>query len=149
MSARPISERTRNYARKTVLGFHNIELKIVRMNNLPTLNETTGLIQVSYDTSYHGFEGTGRFWLSNDGLVTNVAEGDYSTVSTYISIEWDAEPVPELDDYVQITSAYDDPQLAGKMFRIVGVDGGGFMRAARRMRVTAVTENRDTRGPVF
>jgi hypothetical protein len=145
MPGRPISERTKNYARLTVLGWHNVEIQIVRQEQSLALNETTGLIEAAFDTGYTGYEGTARFWLSNDGVVAEVGEGDYSTVSTYISLAWDAEPVPELDDYVIITAAYDDPTLVDKVFRIKGIDGGGFMRAARRLTVVADTSNRDTR----
>lgn len=145
MPGRPISERTKNYARLTVVGWHNVEIQVVRQT-VAALNESTGQIEVTHDTEYTGYEGTARFWLSNDGVVTEVGEGDYSTISTYLSLAWDAEPVPELDDYVLITSAYEDPTLEGRVFRITGVDGGGFMRAARRLSVVAAaTENRDTR----
>lgn len=145
MPGRPISERTKNYARLTVLGWHNVEIQIVRQLHTLSLNETTGIIEATFDTGYTGYEGTARFWLANDGVVGEAGEGDYSLVSTYISLAWDAEPVPELDDYVIVTTAYDDPTLVDKVFRIKGIDGGGFMRAARRLTVAAVTSNRDDR----
>lgn len=142
MAGRPVSARTKAYARSWVLSHHNIEIEVTRQL-VSGLDEDTGLIRVSHDGT--GYVGSARFWLSDDGRSVMVGEGDFTTVSTYISLPWDASPVPELDEYVIVTSAYDDPALVDKVFRIVGVDGGGFMRAARRLAVTAVTENRDTR----
>ena len=142
--ARPLSPRVAAYARQAVISYHNIELEVTRQL-VSSLDEVTGLITTTFDGEFTGYAGSGRFWLSNDGVVTNVGEGDYSTISTNISIPWDADPVPELDEYVVITSSYEDSTLEGKIYRIMGVDGGGFLRAARRLQVVAVSENRDTR----
>jgi hypothetical protein len=133
------------YARQAVLSYHNIEIEVASQL-VSALDEATGMITTTFDGSFTGYAGTGRFWLSNDGVVSSVGDGDYSTISTYISIPWDATPVPDLDEYIVVTSSYEDPTLEGKIYRIVGVDGGGFLRAARRLQVVAVSENRDTRG---
>lgn len=143
--ARPLSPRVAAYARQAVLSYHNIEIEVASQL-VSALDEATGMITTTFDGSFTGYAGTGRFWLSNDGVVSSVGDGDYSTISTYISIPWDATPVPDLDEYIVVTSSYEDPTLEGKIYRIVGVDGGGFLRAARRLQVVAVSENRDTRG---
>lgn len=142
--ARPLSPRVAAYARQAVISYHNIELEVTRQL-VSSLDEVTGMITTTFDAEFTGYSGSGRFWLSNDGVVSVVAEGDYSAISTFISIPWDAEPVPALDEYVTITSAYEDPTLEGKVYRVVSVDGGGFLRAARRLQVAAVSENGDTR----
>jgi len=143
--ARPLSPRVAAYARQAVLSYHNIEIEVASQL-VSALDEATGMITTTFDGEFTGYAGTGRFWLSNDGVVSSVGDGDYSTISTYISIPWDATPVPDLDEYIVVTSSYEDPTLEGKIYRIVGVDGGGFLRAARRLQVVAVSENRDTRG---
>ena len=143
--ARPLSPRVAAYARQAVLSYHNIQIKIAHQL-VSSLDDATGMITTSFDDTFCGYVGSGRFWLSNDGAVSSVGDGDYSTISTYISIPWDATPVPDLDEYVIVTSSYEDPTLEGKIYRIMGVDGGGFLRAARRLQVVAVSENRDTRG---
>lgn len=143
--ARPLSPRVAAYARQAVLSYHNIEIEVVSQL-VSVLDEETGMITTTFDEEFTGYSGSGRFWLSNDGVVSVVAEGDYSAISTFISIPWDADPVPALDEYVTITSAYEDPTLEGKVYRVVAVDGGGFLRAARRLQVAAVSENGDTRG---
>jgi hypothetical protein len=143
--SRPLSPRVAAYARQAVLSYHNIEIEVVRQL-ISSLNDETGMITTTFDENYVGYVGTGRFWLSNDSSLSIVGDGDYSTIATNISIPWDATPVPDLDEYVVVTSSYEDPTLEGKIYRIVGVDGGGFLRAARRLSVVAVSENRDTRG---
>ena len=142
--ARPLSPRVAAYARQAVLSYHNIEIEVVSQL-VSSLDDATGMITTTFDGGFTGYAGSGRFWLSNDGVVSSAGDGDYSTISTNISIPWDADPVPALDEYVVITSAYEDSTLEGKIYRIMGVDGGGFLRAARRLQVVAVSENRDTR----
>ena len=142
--ARPLSPRVAAYARAAAQAFYNIEVSVGRQSRT-ALDEDTGLISTVFDTEFSGYSGPAKFWMSNDSQVVSVGDGDYSTVSTFISLPWDASPVPQLDEYVVITSSYEDPSLQDKVYRIVGVDGGGVVRAARRLQVASVSDNRDTR----
>ena len=144
MAGRGPTKHQISYVRSRLEALHNVTVRVFR-STVATLNETTGLIDYKEDTGYSGYEGTGRLWTSTDGQYINVAEGDYSTVSTYLSLPFTASPVPVLDDYVEIAGYDEDPQMEARLFRVVAIDGGGFMRASRRLTLVAVTRNRSDR----
>lgn len=136
---RTISPRAKAYVRRAAEAQFQCSVRIFE-TTVPTLNASTGLY-----TSVEGadvYAGPARIWSVDGSGVVMVGEGDLALQSTYCSIPWDATPVPEVDNQVVITACADDPELVGRSFRIMSVDGGGQTRATRRMQVTGLTENR-------
>jgi len=136
---RTVSAWAKSYVRNSAEAQFDCTVRIF-ISSTPTLNTTTGAY-----TSVEGatiYTGPARIWSVDGGVLMNLGEGDYATMTTYCSIPWDATPVPENDNQIVVTDSPGDPNLVGKVFRVMSVDGGGQMRATRRMQVTALTENR-------
>jgi hypothetical protein len=87
------------------------------------------------------YRGKARIWeLDQAGFLT-VGEASYPLRATYCSIPWDHSPVPHNDDTIEVITAPDDTDLPGRTFRVMAVDGGGQMRATRRLHITGIVEN--------
>ncbi len=90
------------------------------------------------------YRGAARIWSVQANGVLSVGEGDLAMQATYCSIPWNHTPIPDVDDWVEMLSS-DDTDLPGRTWRVIGVDGGGLMRATRRLQITGMTENRSWR----
>ena len=135
---RTISPRAKAYVRRAAEAQFTCTVRIFTPTD-PTLDTNTGLY-----TSVEGAEtynGPARIWSVDGGQLIEVGEGDYAFQSTYCSIPWDHQPIPQVDQQVEVVAS-DDPGLVGRAFRIMSVDGGGQARATRRMQITGMTENR-------
>jgi hypothetical protein len=134
---RTISKRSVAYVRRAAEYQFDCTIRITR-NGEPAFNTTTG----SYNTvSTTVYEGNARIWELDDAGAISVGEATFPLRSTYCSIPWDHQPVPHNDDTIEILTMPDDPDLPGRTFRIMAVDGGGHMRATRRMHITGIVEN--------
>lgn len=136
---RTISPRAKAYVRRAAEAQFQCSVRIFE-TTVPTLDTVTGLYSSVEGTDV--YDGPARIWSVEGAGTVTVGEGDIALQSTYCSIPWDATPVPEVDNQVLVTDCADDPELVGRSFRIMSVDGGGQTRATRRMQITALTENR-------
>lgn len=136
---RTVSTWAKSYVRGAAEAQFNCTVRIFP-NGTPTLNATTGAYSAA--EGVETYNGPARIWSADGGVTMNLGEGDYATTTTYCSIPWDATPVPENDNQIEVMACPGDPNLVGKVFRVMSVDGGGQMRATRRMQVTALAKNR-------
>jgi len=134
---RTVSPRAKAYVRRSAEAQFDCQIQIYR-NNDSTFNETTGKYEPQNIMIY---EGAARIWELDDAGTMAVGEATYPLRATYCSIPWDHTPVPHNDDTVEVISMPDDPDLPGRTFRIMAVDGGGHMRATRRLHITGIVEN--------
>lgn len=86
------------------------------------------------------YSGKARIWETNTGGIQMMGDAPVTIMQTNISIPFHAG-VPKKDQIVVVTHSPQDPDLVGRAFRVVGVDGNGQMGAARRMTVTAYTDS--------
>ena len=136
---RTVSTRSRAYVRSYAEAQFNCQVRIFK-NTTPALNTTTGLYEATEGVDV--YSGVARIWNVEGAGIITVGEADLATQSTFCSIPWDATPVPDVDQTVVVTACPGDSDLVGRSFRIMSVDGGGLMRATRRMQITGITENR-------
>lgn len=134
---RTISKRSAAYVRRAAEYQFDCQIRITR-NGTPTFNETTG----TYNTvSVTVYEGAARIWELDDAGALVTGEATFPLRATYCSIPWDHQPVPHNDDTIEVLVMPDDPDLPGRTFRVMAVDGGGHLRATRRMHITGIVEN--------
>lgn len=136
---RTISARTKNWVQKSAEYQFSCTVRIFR-NGSATLNSSTGLYE-----SVEGediYSGPARIWSSDTGGIYVVGDADIAHRDTFCSIPWDATPIPRNDDTVEVLTSPSDPDLVGRTFRIMAVDGGGQVLPTRRMRLTGLAENR-------
>ena len=134
---RTVSARSKAWVRRSAEAQFDCEIRITR-NGEPVFNPTTG----AYNTvSTLVYEGTARIWELDDAGALITGEATFPLRATYCSIPWNHQPVPHNDDTIEILVMDDDPDLPGRTFRIMAVDGGGHMRATRRMHITGIVEN--------
>lgn len=134
---RTVSARAKAYVRRAAEAQFDCEILIYRNSN-SSFNETSGKYEPVNETIY---EGPARIWELDDAGVLAVGEATYPLRATYCSIPWDHQPVPHNDDTIEVVTMPDDPDLPGRTFRVMAVDGGGHMRSTRRMHITGIVEN--------
>lgn len=134
---RTISARAKAYVRRAAEAQFDCTIRIYRNDNA-TFNDVTGEYLPNNITVY---EGSARIWELDDAGMMAVGEATYPLRATYASIPWDHKPVPHNDDTLEILTMPDDSDLPGRTFRVMAVDGGGHMRATRRLHITGIVEN--------
>ena len=109
----------------------------VRVSRLadPTLNVTTGVLSAdpAGDTVY---EGAGRVWTVAGPLTMGICDEISTFSSTFVSIPMSAD-LPHVDDLVEIT-AHSDPTMVGRAYRVMDVEAGSQIPAARKMQVQGI-----------
>lgn len=109
----------------------------VRVSRLadPTLNVTTGILTAdpAGDTVY---EGAGRVWTVAGPLTMGIGDELSTFSSTFVSIPMSAD-LPHVDDLVEIT-AHSDPTMVGRAYRVMDVEAGSQIPAARKMQVQGI-----------
>lgn len=134
---RTVSARSKEYVRRAAEAQFDCSILIYR-NTTSTFDENTGLYEPVNEVIY---EGAARIWELDDAGTLITGEATYPLRATYCSIPWDHQPVPHNDDTVEVVTMPDDPDLPGRTFRVMAVDGGGHMRATRRLHITGIVEN--------
>jgi hypothetical protein len=134
---RTVSHRAKAYVRRAAEAQFDCSI-IIRRNTEQAFNPTTGTYT---PVSTLVYEGAARIWELDDAGVLAVGEATYPLRATYCSIPWDHQPVPHNDDTIEVVTMPDDPDLPGRTFRVMAVDGGGHMRSTRRMHITGIVEN--------
>lgn len=89
------------------------------------------------------YSGKARIWtMSGSGVVT-LGEGTVDTRSTIVSIPLSARPLPARDDLVLIgDDNLSDADLDTRALRVLDVDGGGLIGAARKLTCTGYYPSR-------
>jgi hypothetical protein len=134
---RTVSHRSKSYVRRAAEAQFDCQIRITR-NTETAFNATTGAYTPVSTTVY---EGAARIWELDDAGQLSIGEATFPLRATYCSIPWDHQPVPHNDDTIEVLVMDDDPDLPGRTFRVMAVDGGGHMRATRRMHITGIVEN--------
>jgi hypothetical protein len=134
---RTVSARAKAYVRRSAEAQFDCEIIIWR-NGETTFNETTGYYTPDSTLVYSG---AARIWELDDAGALVTGEATFPLRATYCSIPWNHQPVPHNDDTIEVVKMDDDPDLPGRTFRVMAVDGGGHMRATRRMHITGIVEN--------
>jgi hypothetical protein len=134
---RTVSHRSKAYVRRAAEAQFDCVIQITRAGE-PIFDDTTGTYTPTATLVY---EGVARIWELDQAGTLSVGEATFPLRATYCSIPWDHEPVPHNDDIIEVLVMNDDPDLPGRTFRVMSVDGGGHMRATRRMHITGIVEN--------
>lgn len=132
-----ISSRAKSYVRSRARAQMNSTVKIYERNE-GTLNESTGLITSTFGVLM--YSGMARIWTTS-GAFISVGEAMIATDTVYCSIPFDV-PAPKLDNLVEVIDCPDDNDISDRVWRIVGTDAGGLLRATRRLQITAWDSNR-------
>lgn len=132
------SKRAAKYVRKRVNAQMAYQVEIYR-NGTPEFDSDTGVYTATKGQMI--YEGKARIWYTDGGGVINTGDGDIVTSGTFVSIPFEAEPVPHVDDTVVIKVS-SDPDMVGKALRIISVDGGSYIHPARKLQVTLWADNR-------
>lgn len=136
---RTISKRAKAYVRRAAAFQFECEIVIKRQDHdATTFNEETGIYSPVMTEIYRG---KARIWELDQAGTLSVGEATYPLRATYCSIPWNHQPVPHNDDTIEVLTMPDDPDLPGRTFRVMAVDGGGHMRATRRLHITGIVEN--------
>ena len=134
-----VSDYARSYVRARAQAHMNCEVVIYSFAPDQVLDENTGLYTAQYGDEL--YDGVARIYSVDSGGAIAVGEETINTKTTFCSIPWDNQFIA-IDTYVEVTSFPGDEQLEDTFWRVVGTDGGGLMRATRRMQITAWTDNR-------
>jgi hypothetical protein len=86
------------------------------------------------------YEGPARIWEVPAGQQVVIGEEEVVVTSTYLTIPFWVQPLPEHDDLIVVTES-DDEDLIGRSLDIVSVVRGGGLRASRRFQVR-ISESR-------
>jgi hypothetical protein len=127
----PISQTAIDYVRRTATSIMISTCRIERVNK-PSFNTDTGRAVPGSKTTI--YEGPCRIWEVSGGAPILVSEDEVTMQSTQLSIPWNASPVPERNDEVEILTS-PDPAVVGKRFVIDTSAKAGEMRATRRFAV--------------
>lgn len=134
---RTATERQKAYVRASAEFQFACTVRILRPA-AADFDEMTGRYTPSSSEIY---EGPARIWDVDEAGVVPVGDGTYAMMASNCSIPWDYVPVPRKDDLVEVVACPGDVSLEGKTFQVQGVNGGGQMRATRRMRITRMAES--------
>jgi len=135
---RAASRYSRQYITRRAFGAMVDRVAINRAAGVE-LNTTTGMNVATAGVEI--YQGQARIYSVAGPQVLDLGEADITLRSTYISIPAGYLPAPQKDDIVTVLEARSDEALIGKAFRVLDVDGGGLVRAVRRMQCVAWEES--------
>lgn len=132
-----VTQRAREYVRSRIQDHMDADVTIYRHGDAD-FNATTGLVTYPSRSSY--YTGKARVWQLNEGDAVLSGEADITVLTTNISIPWSA-PAPLKDDILVINRNIVDESTVGRVFRVVYVDGGGYIGGTRRMRCVSFSDS--------
>jgi hypothetical protein len=132
-----VSQRSREYVRDRIQDHMEAYVTIYRHGDAD-FSATTGL--VTYPSRSPYYAGKARVWQLNDGDAVVSGEADITILTTNISIPWTA-PSPLKDDILVINRNVVDATTVGRVFRVMYVDGGGYIGGTRRMRCVSFSDS--------
>jgi Family of unknown function (DUF6093) len=135
---RVASSFSRRYVTRRALGAMVDTVTIHRPGDT-VFDDQTGFNAATETTKI--YQGKARIYSVAGPQVVEVGEADLTFRSTYISIPAEVFPAPHRDDIVIVLEARSDEELQGKAFRVLDVEGGGLVRAVRRMQCTSLEES--------
>lgn len=134
---RGVSKRSRGYVRRKATQEMLSTCQIERVDK-PVWDPGTNLVTAG-DRSII-YTGVCRIWEVSGGSPLEVASDIVIVQSTNLSIPWDVDPVPRIDDELQILSSIVDEALVGKRYRIVSSSLAGDLRATRRFNIQGIED---------
>lgn len=138
--ARTVSTYTRKLVRKRVEAQMLASITIQR-GDLGALNPTTGTVGglTNLVTIYSG---KARIWTAGGNAIA-LGDGIIDMNQTYVSIPIDATTTPRRDDIVTVLNdMLADVDLDDRVLRVMEVDGGGLVGAARRLTCSYFNQSR-------
>ncbi len=132
-----------NYARSYVRARAEVHMNCTVTIYAKSTNEfdvNTGLVTSGFAAEI--YEGKARVYSIDGGGTLNLGEALISTKTTYCSIPWDT-PYVAVDSVVVINDMPGDVENESTTWRVISVDGGGLMRATRRLQIVAWTSSAD------
>jgi hypothetical protein len=130
-----VSDRTRTFVRSHSEAHMNCVVSVYGVAE-QIFDEQTGLVRSKLgDVLYSG---KGRIYSIDGGGSLNIGEAVIATKSTYCSIPWDS-PYIAVDSIVIINEMPGDTFNSDTTWRVLAVDGGGLMRATRRLQLVSLT----------
>jgi hypothetical protein len=140
--ARPIGAWSKQYAKESAEIHMDSVVSIVKPSEVFAPDLTDGYATVQEPIVYI-YEGPARIWgASQSGNFSIGENADFATKSINISIPWDTELIPNVDNVCEILSCPEDQDLVNRAFRITGVTAGGSIMATRRLTGVMLDENR-------
>lgn len=132
-----VSARARAYVRARAQAHMNCTVKIYAISD-QIFDEDTGMVRSKFGEVL--YTGNGRVYSIDGGGSINVGEAVIATKSTYCSIPWDSPYIP-VDSVVVIGDLPGDTFNEDSTWRVLAVDGGGLMRATRRLQLSSWTSD--------
>jgi hypothetical protein len=132
-----ISNRARQYVRARSEAHMTCTVTIYASSGI-SFNETTGTVTSSYSEEL--YSGKARIYSIEGSGQLIVGDNVIATKTTYCSIPYDSAYIP-VDSVVVISDMPIDLENETTVWRVLSTDGGGLMRAVRRMQITAFTNN--------
>lgn len=144
MRGRLVSPRTQRAVQLRTEAAMRSTIQVLRggLGSLDPVSGTVGGL-VDADVVYGGAKGAKARIRTLRSSVVNVGEGTQVVRRAIVSIPIDAPRMPWVDDLVVVVTPGDaDLDLASRLFRVTGVEGGGLFGDARRMEVEGWYQSR-------
>ena len=106
-----------------------------------TLDPVTN--EFSHDAGPVIYEGACRLWQNSSGMSVQVGDENMAVSTVYLSLPWDIDPIPEMEDLVEILTAQ-DPAVVGTTLFLGSPTRGGNLRGTRRYLVKTESSTKDT-----
>lgn len=132
-----VSSRSVSYVRDRIQTLMSCQVSIYN-DAEKVLDRVTGVVETQFMDPW--YTGKARIWETNTGATVMMGEAAVTIMQTNISIPFNAG-APKKDQIVVVSASPQDPDLVGRAFRVIAVDGNGQIGAARRMTCTAYTDS--------
>lgn len=80
------------------------------------------------------YQGPCRLWELSSGSHIVIGAEEFTTSVLRLTVPWDVDPVPEVDDVFQMTKSTDS-SIVGRWLEIIHVTRGGGLRGSRTFTV--------------
>lgn len=124
-----ISPRARNYIRNRASDLLG-DWCIIRRVQEAVLDPDTN--EYSTPEGELIYEGPCRLWESSAAMSVSLGDEETGISQTYLSLPWDIDPVPEMNDVAVLTSSIGDNTIEGVTVVLGKPARGGNLRATRR-----------------
>lgn len=89
------------------------------------------------------YEGLCRLWETNAGMSVQLGGEEVHVANTYLSLPWDIDPIPEMEDLVEMIESK-DPDVIGRTYTLGAPARGGNLRATRKFVVKGESSSKET-----
>lgn len=89
------------------------------------------------------YVGPCRVWEADAGMSVTLGGEDIHVANTYISLPWDIDPIPEMEDIALMVDS-DDVDVVGRTYTLGAPARGGNLRATRKFLVKTESSSKET-----